>query len=114
MIDLEYLPISSSEIPIEKDFTIGETYSFRFLYNERADFYTCTILDSDANILFTTKICYARELIDAQIQDLRINRLIIPLNPQEIEQSRVLQGQIVNQRMFGNDILLILGRSAEE
>ncbi|PJZ24608.1 hypothetical protein CH352_14415 [Leptospira hartskeerlii] len=113
-MELEYLPISSSEIPIEKDFTIGETYSFRFLYNERSDFYTCTILDSDANILFTTKICYARELIDAKIEGLEINRLIIPLNPQEIEQSRVLQGQIANKKMFGNDILLILGRSTEE
>lgn len=114
MVDLEYLPISASEIPIEKDFTVGETYSFRFLYNERADFYTCTILDSNANILLTTKICYARELIDAKVEGLAVNRLIIPLNPQEIEQSRILQGQIVNKKMFGNDILLILGRSAEE
>ncbi|TGK04314.1 hypothetical protein EHQ53_03190 [Leptospira langatensis] len=109
-MELEYLPISADEVPIEKDFTIGETYSFQFLYNERADFYTCRILNADDQILFTTKICYARELVDAVVNDLKINRLIIPFNPQELEQASVLQGQVVNKLLFGSKILLILGK----
>ncbi|PJZ49666.1 hypothetical protein CH362_07690 [Leptospira saintgironsiae] len=112
-MEVEYLPITASEIPIEKDFTIGATYSFRFLHNERSDFYTCIILNSDEEILFTTKICYARELVDVVVDGLQINRLIIPLNPQEIEQARILQGQVVNKLLFGSDILLILGRLVE-
>lgn len=108
-MDLQYLPLTVDEVPVEKDFLIGETYSFRFLYNDRTDFYTCTILDLDGNILFITKILYATPMIDSVVDGLNVNRKILPLNPQEIEQASILQGQVVNRASLGSTILLLLG-----
>lgn len=108
-MDLFYLPVTVDEVPVQKDFIIGETYSFLFLYNDRKDFYTCTIADLDGNVLIITKILYATVLVDSVVDGLNLNRLILPLNPQEIEQASVLQGQVVNQASFGSTILLLLG-----
>ena len=70
-VTLTYLPLDPSEVPCQKLFDIeGSIYVFEFRYNERNDFYTMYIYDSEYNLLFVTKIVYWSNLITAVVEGL--------------------------------------------
>lgn len=110
-IDYQILPLSGFELSVEKLFTVGNTYSFRFDYNSVGDFITCAISDQNGNLLLTTKIVYGRPLIDAVVDELALSNLIIPLNPQQFSQLTPMQGQIVNQTTIGDTVFLFIGKA---
>lgn len=82
---LDYLTFSTDEIPCKKVFDIdGENYGIEILYNDVFDFYTMYIYDSDDTLLYTTKLNYLTDAINAICDDLSIERHIVPLNEADI------------------------------
>jgi hypothetical protein len=114
MAVFEFLPVSSEEIPIEIDFTIGSsTYSYLFRYNETYDFYTVEIRNENDELIYTTKLTYASDLINAVVEGLTISQIVVPINLLELTQNIALQNQKVNKESFGKTVLLLLGKERE-
>ncbi len=114
MATFDFLPILASEIPIEKDFTIGNsTLSWLFRYNETHNFYTVEIRDEEENLLYTTKLTYASDIVNAVVEGLNISQYVVPINILELTQNLALQNQTVNSESLGNTILLLLGLERE-
>lgn len=109
MISFEYLPILPSEVPVKKIFTIGNgTYAFEFLYNSENDFYTVYISDLNDNLLYSTKIVYAQDLVDAVVEGLNIPYSIIPLNFQQFFTDIVLPYDKVNSENLDTAVRLYI------
>jgi hypothetical protein len=103
------LPILATEIPIEKDFTIGgQTYSWRFQYNETFDFYTVEIYDEDETLLYTTKLVYGGDIQNAVLENFRLANIVAPINLRDF-QPIPLQNQKVNKESLGTTIQLLIG-----
>lgn len=114
MPDFEYLPLTAAEVPIEKDFTIGDsTYAWLFRYNETFDFYTLEIRDEDDVILYTTKLTYASDIVNAVVEGLNISKVIVPINILELTQTLALQDQRVSKESLGKTIFLLIGKDRE-
>jgi len=79
-IELEFLPLDQEELPVSKSFTIGNTYTFLYRENVKHNRIYCEIRDQDDNILYTTRLIYAGELIHAVVEDLELSDPIIPFN----------------------------------
>ncbi|HNI99705.1 MAG TPA: hypothetical protein PL169_26830, partial [Leptospiraceae bacterium] len=59
---LKYLPITASELPVSKIFTLGnQDIEFVFRKNERAGFITLE-LKKEGVLIQTQKICYGHSL----------------------------------------------------
>ncbi len=84
--EYEYLPVTHDELPVEKIFNIdGESYAFEFNYNDEFDFYTMIIsAPSTGDVLFTTKLTYLNNALDAVAEGIKIIRKIIPAIPSDI------------------------------
>lgn len=79
-MDLDFLPFKHSELPAEKTFDIkGVNYAITIRYNDRFDFYTAEISDNGGNLLFTGKLTYNRNLIDAVVPGIDPTIKIIPI-----------------------------------
>jgi|GEM_PF-6825891 len=81
-IELEFLPLDADELPVSKIFTVENNYKFLYRKNSRHDnkIY-CEIRDNDDNIIYTTRLIYAGELIHAVVDGLDIgDNKIIPFN----------------------------------
>ena len=80
-MELEYLPVQHSEMPVRKEFEIdGTRYLVDFDYNTRGDFYTATIRNGDEDVLYSGKLTYLSNLINGPVEGLAITSRIIPLN----------------------------------
>lgn len=78
---IEYLPFTQDELPCRKYFEIDDAiYGIEISYNDVGDFYTMYIYDADDNLLFTTKLSYLTNAIDAVCGNLTISSEIVPLN----------------------------------
>lgn len=94
-IELEYLPLSSDELPVSKVFTIGEeSFTFVFRENARHDRIYCEIRDSDDNILYTTRLVYAADLLNAVVGGLTMDDPIRPFNLNEIMTKRIIDTEV--------------------
>jgi len=84
---IEYLPVSHNEIPVEKIFFLdGKSYALEFNYNDAYDFYTLMVTDeTTGSLLFTTRLSYLSETIDAIVSGLSMTRNIIPVLPNDID-----------------------------
>ena len=76
-IELDYLPVTNAELPVEKIFDIGNEYTFEFIYNSRMDRVTMYIKDEDDNILYTTLIVYGAPLYHAVVSGIELNQDIV-------------------------------------
>jgi hypothetical protein len=82
---LDYLTFTADEIPCKKVFDIdGEIYGIEIFYNDVFDFYTMYIYDNDNNLLFSTKLNYLTDALNAVCDGLNINRRIVPLNEADV------------------------------
>jgi len=80
-IDMRYVQISHSELPVQKVFDIdGVNYTFNFDYNSVGDFYTFTILDEDENPLYAAKLCYLTNAMQSAVPGITLQRKIVALN----------------------------------
>lgn len=114
MPTFEFLPVTADEVPIEKDFTIGDsTYSWLFKYNETFDFYSLEIIDEDDVIVYTTKLTYGSDIVNAVVEGLRISRIVVPFNILELTQDIALQNQRVSKESLGRTVFLLLGLNRE-
>lgn len=85
IITADYLPVTPSEVPVKKTFTIGAvSYKFEFIYNDRYDYYMCYIYDVDDVLLYTAKIIYNNQLVHAVVSGLDLPYDIIPFNLNQI------------------------------
>jgi len=107
-INLTYLPLTASEVPVQKTFTIGNTYVFEFWYNETYDFYTMYIKDEDENLLYTCKVVYGSSLYHAVVDGLELNKLIVPFDIQDIISSKSIENTSVNSDNLDNPVRLYL------
>jgi len=103
-----YLPLTVGEVPVQKTFTVGNTYTFNFYYNERNDFYTMYILDEDETILYTTKIVYGNSLYHAVVDGLELNQDIIPFDIQDLLTPNAIESTSVNSENLGDPVRLYL------
>jgi len=77
-VELIYLPYTHSEIPVQKTFQIGGVYyNIAIQYNDRYDFYTILVCDSNDTCIFSGKLSYLRNAIDAVVAGIHVR--IIPL-----------------------------------
>ena len=83
----DYLPVTHDEIPVEKVFVLdGKSYALEFNYNDVGDFYTLLVSDeSTGTLLFTTRLSYFYEAIDAVVTGLSMTRNIFPARPVDLD-----------------------------
>ncbi len=94
-IQLEYLPLTGAELPVSKIFTVGEeSYTFIFRKNTRHDRIYCEIRDSDDNILYTTRLIYAANILNAVVDGLTMDDPIRPFNLNEIMTKRIIDTEV--------------------
>ena len=84
--EYSYFPFTHDELPVEKIFNIdGENYAVSFEYNDVYDFYTMVISDaSTGDVIFTTKLVYLCNALDAVVEGIKIARKIIPAIPSDM------------------------------
>lgn len=81
---LHYLPYSHEELPVSKTFDIfGRRYEITIYYNDRYDIYTIMIYKNNS-LLFSGKLTYIRNAIDAVVADIPDDAKIIPLLLEDI------------------------------
>lgn len=83
----DYLPVTHDEIPVEKVFVLdGKSYAIEFNYNDRYDFYTMMVSDeSSGDLLFTTKLTYLCNALDAVVEGLSLSHEIIPALTRDLD-----------------------------
>jgi hypothetical protein len=80
-IEYEFLPLDQDEMPVSKLFTVENAYTFLYRINARHSRIYCEIRDVDDNVIYTTRLVYAGELIHAVVDGLDIgDNTIIPFN----------------------------------
>jgi hypothetical protein len=95
-IEFEFLPLTNDEMPVSKIFTIENTYIFLYRINARHDRIYCEIRDQNDNILYTTRLVYAGELIHAVVADLDIgDNTIIPFNIDDLLTDKIIEDTTV-------------------
>lgn len=73
-----YIPVDTDDLPDIFDINLaGGTYTFRIDYNEVSDYYTCTIWDSDGNLLLSQQPLLLGELVGWDRADNRLPRIDI-------------------------------------
>ena len=93
--EYEYIPITHDELPCEKIFTLdGTDYALEFRFNDVADFYTLSVSDEDGDLLFTTKLTYLTEAIDAVIEGIDMTRNIVPAQFADIDADEPTDTQV--------------------
>jgi hypothetical protein len=99
-MDLEYLPFSHEELPVKKTFEInGANYGVTLYYNDRFDIYTVTICDSDDVCIFTGKLTYCRNALDAVVSGIDSDTKIIPLIIEDVMRE-ILQVERIDSENF--------------
>lgn len=71
-IEYEYLPLTKSELPVSKLFTVENAYTYLYRINVRHNRIYCEIRDVDDNVIYTTRLVYAGSLIHAVVDGLDI------------------------------------------
>ncbi len=89
-MDLSYLPLTDSEVPVGKDYDIGNLYNFKFQKNVSRDFYTCEISDTDGNVLYSTRLTYLSPMIHAVVDGLEFTKNLIPFDIDELNATELL------------------------
>lgn len=89
-MDLAYFPVSASEVPVAKDYDIGSVYTFRFQYNTKGDFYTCEILNSTGEVIYSTRLTYLSPLIHAEVDGLTFTKNLMPFDIRELNASELI------------------------
>jgi len=80
-MELEYLPITHDEMPIQKSFTIGaQNHAIEFLYNDRFDFYTVVFRDEDDEPVYSTRLNYLTDAIHAVVDDIDVSLQLVAMN----------------------------------
>jgi hypothetical protein len=78
------LPYTADEIPTSKTFELeGKQYKYFIQYNDRHDYYTMTVRDSNDVILYTTKLVYLNDALHAGHCILDLLTQIIPFDVDE-------------------------------
>lgn len=73
-----YIPVDVNDLPDIFDINLaGETFTFRIDYNDIADYYLCTIWDSEGNMLLTQQPLQMGELVGFDMPDVRLPRIDI-------------------------------------
>lgn len=108
MIVLNYLPLIFDEIPVEKTFTLGDTFLYEFKYNTRNDFFSLLIKDEEDNILYSTKLIYGGSAYHAVVDNLGLNKLIVPFNVADLLTSNTIDDQSVNAENLNTRVRLYL------
>ena len=107
-INLTYIPVTYSEIPVQKTFTVGNTYVFEFFYNETYDFFTMYIRDEDENLLYTTRVVYGNSLYHAVVDGLELDSFIVPFDIQDIISEFSIDNTDVNSENLDDPVRLYL------
>lgn len=80
-MELEYLPITHEELPVQKVFTLGNrNYSIEFLYNDRFDFYTVVFRNEQDEPVYSTRLNYLTDAIHAVVDDIDVSLQLLPMN----------------------------------
>lgn len=80
-IELEFLPLDNDELPVSKLFTVENAYTYLYRKNARHDRIYCEVRDVDDNVIYTTRLVYAGDLIHAVVDGLDIgDNTIRPFN----------------------------------
>lgn len=108
---IRYLPISGSEVPIRKTYTLeGIDYEFLFLYNEVGDFVTATI-SIDGTIVHATKLVYGIDIF--KLSASRPKFAVVPMSMQDISKAGY-SNILVNKSTLGSDVYLLYNDGVEE
>lgn len=107
-ISLEYFPFTHDELPVKKVFEVnGTNYSLEIRYNDVFDFYSIYVYDGDDNLLFSAKLNYLTDALDAVCEELKIGRHIVPLNESDVSRDYSEIGRIGKENFDTMKICLI-------
>ena len=99
-MNLSYLPFSHEELPVQKTFEInGTNYEITLYYNDRFDIYTVTICDSNDVCIFSGKLTYFRNTLDAVVPGINADTKIIPLIIEDVMRE-ILQIERISSKNF--------------
>jgi hypothetical protein len=96
-MDLAYLPLTLAEIPVAKDYDIGNVYTFRFQRNVKRDFLTCEVLNSSGAVIYATRLTYLASLIHAEVDGLEFTKNLIPFDINELSASELLHEYLTSE-----------------
>jgi len=105
-VELNYLPLSASELPVSKIFDLGEQYRFVFRYNTQSDRISVEIYDLDDTLLYTTRLIYGNYLYHAVVDGLEFDDPVIPFNINDlftegvIDDSEVTYESLARVKMY--------------
>lgn len=81
LISMTYIQLTHDELPVQKIYEIdGINYIFNFDYNSIGDFYTFTIVDSEENPLYASKLAYLGNSLQEVVPGLSLKKKILTLN----------------------------------
>jgi hypothetical protein len=111
--EFDYIPISKSECPVSKYMTLDNVvYIFSFFYNTYSDTFSVVIKDADENVLYSTRLTYGANLINAVVNGLDLIYAFIPMNLDDLFTELQIDDQTVNGDNMGNTVNLYYnGRS---
>ena len=94
--DYEFLPVTHDEIPVEKTFVLeGKSYAIEFNYNDLYDFYTMKVSDeSSGDLLFSTKLTYLCDALDAVVKGITLTRSVIPALTRDLDSDYPSDAQV--------------------
>jgi hypothetical protein len=108
IIEIEYLPVTHGELPVQKIFEIGgNDYIINFDYNDMHDFYTMTIVDEDENPVYAAKLSYLTNAIQNAVPGLELKERIVPLIMSDVSRE-VPQVERIGKDVFDNTRISIL------
>lgn len=107
-IELDYMPLESEELPVEKIFDLGNEYTFEFIYNERIDRITMYIKDEDDNILYSTLIVYGSKLYHAVVDGIDIDQNIYAFDINDLLTEFTIENTSVNFENIGTVKLYLI------
>lgn len=100
---LKYLPVSASELPVSKVFTLGsQEIEFVFRENTRAGFITLE-LKKEGILIQTLKLCYGHSLF--QIKRADVPFAVLPLTEDDLYQEG-FSDVPVNAETLGKTVFL--------
>lgn len=98
-----YVPVDTDDLPDIFDINLaGATYTFRIDYNDVTDYYTCTIWDSDNNLLLSQQPLLLNELLAFDMPDERLPRIDIRV------MDETEQAEDAGKGNFGDNVQLYL------
>jgi hypothetical protein len=103
----DYIPITSAECPVSKYLALNNViYIFDFSYNAYSDTVSVVIKDADENILYSSRLTYGANIINAVVKDLDLFYIFVPVNLDDLFTELQIDDSVVNAANLGDTVQL--------